>query len=298
MSHLPGQDVDEQMHPDDPLYNDIHAQVMARYAFADRLLTGKARVLDIGSGKGLGCHSLSLLPYRDVLGLDADPESVEFAEGRYGHKRLRFEHAVAPALPHPDARYDGIVCLEVIEHVDDDHELLRQIHTRLADGGVFVLSTPNRLITSPGLDRPKNPYHVREYDPEQLAALLGEHFSNVRVFGQRLRRDRHAFLSPLVQGLNHRIDALEGRVERLWVRYRRVIETTRRGALGTVARWVGGQGGYMFDREDDQESRARNERNATFFKLLTPFLTHAATDWEFEPNEYANAPALLAICEA
>jgi SAM-dependent methyltransferase len=255
--------------------------------------------LDIGSGKGIGCHFLSLQPYREVLGLDADPESVGFAQGRYGHTRLRFEHAVAPALPHADARYDGIVCLEVIEHVEDDHELLRGIRGRLAEGGVFVLSTPNRLITSPGRESgsPKNPYHVREYDPEELAALLGEHFSSVRVLGQRLRRDRRAFLAPLVEGLNHRVDALEGRVERLWVRYRRVLETTRRGALGAVARWVGGQGGTMFDREDDHEARARRDRNASFFKLLTPFVTHAATDWEFEPGEYSKAPALLAICE-
>jgi SAM-dependent methyltransferase len=297
MSHLPGQDVDEQLDPDDPLYNDIYAQVKARYEFADRLLTGKAELLDIGSGRGLGSHFLSLLPYRNLLGVDADPQCVEFAKARYAHTRLRFEHAVAPELPHSDARYDGIVCLEVIEHVEDDHELLRQVHSRLADGGVFVLSTPNRLITSPGLDRPKNPYHVREYDPDEFAALLGEHFSTVRIFGQRLRRDRRAFIAPLVEGLNGRIDALEGRVERLWVRYQRVLASTKRGAAQTVARWIGGQGGVLFTDDEAVEEHARRQRNAGFFKRLTPFLTHHASDWEFEPGECSRAPALLAVCE-
>jgi SAM-dependent methyltransferase len=42
-----------------------------------------------------------------------------------------------------DARYDAIVCADVLEHLRDGGRLLRRLHPRLRDGGELVLSVPN-----------------------------------------------------------------------------------------------------------------------------------------------------------
>jgi hypothetical protein len=75
----------------------------------------------------------------------------------------------------PDKSTDVSVCVDVIEHVEDDLEFVRQI-VRVSRKLVFV-STPNYTAS-----RNAWPYHVREYTPRQFERLFSP-YGAVRVFG-------------------------------------------------------------------------------------------------------------------
>jgi hypothetical protein len=72
----------------------------------------------------------------------------------------------------------------VVEHLWDLRGFLAQVR-RISDWA--CLSTPNRLTFSPGLgrgDKPTNPFHVEEFDAEQLVGLVrAAGFEEITVLG-------------------------------------------------------------------------------------------------------------------
>lgn len=76
-----------------------------------------------------------------------------------------------------DNTYDGVVSVEVIEHVPDDSAFVNQIHRVLKPGGTFVLTTPNGVAVPN-----KNPDHIRHYAKAELESKLKEYFKDVQVF--------------------------------------------------------------------------------------------------------------------
>lgn len=156
---------------------------LVRYDFA-RSHTQGADVLDLGCGCGYGAYVLATQGARTVVGADVAPEAVEYARRRYQAPNLTFEVMDATALTFPDQRFTAVVCLEVFEHVQDYMALLREAARVLTPGGVLVLSTPNRLIWSPGRDVPINPWHVREFEREEFGQAISAHFSDIRYWSQ------------------------------------------------------------------------------------------------------------------
>ncbi len=76
-------------------------------------------------------------------------------------------------------RYDQVLFLDVIEHILDAGEALRQIHTLLADDGLVYITTPNRdwqgNANQIRVTRHEDGWHVRNgYTFEQLESLLEE----------------------------------------------------------------------------------------------------------------------------
>src|SRR5690606_5496182 len=80
----------------------------------------------------------------------------------------------------PEAVYDGVVCVEVIEHVAEDEAFVRHIARVLTPGGFAYFTTPNGdYIKNEGPD--KNPDHIRHYTREELQGLLERYFDEVTV---------------------------------------------------------------------------------------------------------------------
>ena len=77
-----------------------------------------------------------------------------------------------------DNAYDLVVSFQVIEHIKDDRLFLKEIHRVLRPGGTALLTTPNRRLTLT-----RNPWHIREYLPEELEVLAKDIFSEVTVKG-------------------------------------------------------------------------------------------------------------------
>ena len=102
-------------------------------------LEGK-RVLDIGCGVGAFVRRLGEYT-PDVCGTDIDAERV--AEGSKEVPNLGL--AVGEHLPFADGTFDVIILHEVLEHVTDDQQTLREAGRVLAPGGSVVIFCPNRL---------------------------------------------------------------------------------------------------------------------------------------------------------
>src|SRR5688572_21304377 len=97
----------------------------------------KAEVLDVGGGAGAFSQRLVDLGYR-VTALDSDPDKWQPAN--IPLLRLDSDSGIAASV---DQTFDAACCLEVIEHVENPWNLLREIYSVVKPGGYLLLSTPN-----------------------------------------------------------------------------------------------------------------------------------------------------------
>jgi SAM-dependent methyltransferase len=80
----------------------------------------------------------------------------------------------------PSEKFDGAVCVEVIEHVSEDAKFLSEIARVLKPGGWLYMTTPNGdYIKNEG--QHYNPDHLRHYTRQQLVDLLSRVFEQVTV---------------------------------------------------------------------------------------------------------------------
>jgi SAM-dependent methyltransferase len=115
--------------------------------------------------------------------VDANPEAHDHARLRYRETNLQFERALIEEYEE-GAPWDAIVFLQTVEHVHEPQALLERFASLLAPGGVLYVSTPNRLTLAPaGAEKSGNPWHLREYTPDEYRALLEPMFSDLELHG-------------------------------------------------------------------------------------------------------------------
>jgi SAM-dependent methyltransferase len=79
-----------------------------------------------------------------------------------------------------------VATLQVIEHVWDHAQFVRECLRVLRPGGTLLVTTPNRLTFSPGRATPINPYHTHEFTAAELSDLLTSGgFTDLDVRGLR-----------------------------------------------------------------------------------------------------------------
>ncbi|HET9729551.1 MAG TPA: class I SAM-dependent methyltransferase [Acidimicrobiia bacterium] len=157
---------------------------LATYDFARKYASGR-RVLEFGCGTGYGAHELSS-ECESIVGVDIEPDAIDFANRTYHAPNLSYR-TIGPiereSLPFDDASFDTVLSFQVIEHIDAVDRYLAEIRRVLAPGGVFLCSTPDRRDRLFPKQRPWNVYHVHEYEPEELAALMARDFASVDTYG-------------------------------------------------------------------------------------------------------------------
>jgi SAM-dependent methyltransferase len=92
--------------------------------------------------------------------------------------KAAFLRADIAGLPLQPDSFDVIVSFQVIEHLEDPAPYLAAIARLLRPNGVALITTPN-LLTSDKV----NPFHVHEYESEELRELLSPHFGDVQMQG-------------------------------------------------------------------------------------------------------------------
>ncbi|GEL08901.1 class I SAM-dependent methyltransferase [Salisediminibacterium halotolerans] len=174
--------IPEYMKPD----NSLLLEHLARYDFAKPY--AKGRVLDLACGSGYGAKMITKARKNQIsetLGVDADPEIVEYARRTYHHPLLHFKtgDALNPDLTDEIGTFNTILSFETIEHVPDDQAFLTALVKLLKPGGTLVLSTPfgdGRGIPS------GSPFHYHQLTETEFHQLVhdGYNFDHVDVYLQ------------------------------------------------------------------------------------------------------------------
>lgn len=107
------------------------------------------RLLDLGAGMG-GLSVALLREYGDngleVQATDYNPAYAQIARLRARRYSLGLPLTVAAGekLPYGDGQFGVVLCMDVLEHVQDVEAVLSEIYRVLKPGGVVLTTVPNR----------------------------------------------------------------------------------------------------------------------------------------------------------
>jgi SAM-dependent methyltransferase len=104
-------------------------------------------VADAGSGFGQYVYFLSrLFPQAQISGLDIKQEQIDDCNDFFRkigkQDRVGFRYADLTNL-NTQEKYDLILCVDVMEHIEDDRSVLGNFYRSLRPGGVLLISTPS-----------------------------------------------------------------------------------------------------------------------------------------------------------
>jgi len=162
----------------------VYQEHIGRYIFAGEFIKSKL-VLDVACGTGYGTEHLLTEGAKRVVGIDIAADAINYTQREFGKSAgLHFIRADATNLPFPDNYFDLIVSFETIEHLENQSEFLAECKRVLKSDSIFIGSTPNKRISSPYTEKPVNPFHVKEFYPEEFRHLLCKYFATVTLYGQ------------------------------------------------------------------------------------------------------------------
>ena len=140
-----------------------------------------ARILDLGCGCGEMLEYFRRTGYEHIRGVDLSEEQVELAKQR--HLTVIKKSAV-DYLEEPSSRFDLIIALDVVEHLDKDtlDRFLAGCYQTLSDGGRLVIQTVNPASPFFGACRYGDITHNLAISPDMLRRLLELHsFEQIEI---------------------------------------------------------------------------------------------------------------------
>jgi SAM-dependent methyltransferase len=129
------------------------------------------RVLEIGSG--IGNLSAFLLDAQRLVLTDTREEYLDRLRTRFAkHRNVTVARLFLPTELGDVAgqQFDSIICLNVLEHVEDDSSSLHAIRRLLAPGGRLILLVPALPALYGTIDKALG--HYRRYQRTPLTSLL------------------------------------------------------------------------------------------------------------------------------
>ena len=98
---------------------------------------GTRRILDVGCGTGTMLTYLAR--FGAAEGVDIDSEAIEYCHAR---GLTQVSQSTADSLPFANNTFELVTALDVVEHIDDDLGVLREMRRVLRPGGRLLLTVP------------------------------------------------------------------------------------------------------------------------------------------------------------
>jgi len=155
--------------------------LLARYKFVAKMLEGKKKVLEIGSGDGFGIPIVAQTVVQ-IHALDWEPLLLEDNKNRLKGVNCTFE-CMDITKDTPEDIFDAAYSLDVIEHVPKEREHLyfENISNSLSLKGVFIVGTPNIAADRYASEASKEG-HINLKSQDELKENLLGYFENVFMF--------------------------------------------------------------------------------------------------------------------
>lgn len=154
--------------------NYIYQRTLLAYLESAKLISGD--VLEIGTGTGYGIDILSPKSNKYVTIDKFDCKKIVETKN---YKNVEFIQMNVPPLTNiPDNSFDVVFASQLIEHIKDDVKLVDEMYRVLKKDGLLILTTPNKTMSLT-----RNPFHVREYTPNEFTQLLSKNFQNIEKNG-------------------------------------------------------------------------------------------------------------------
>lgn len=105
--------------------------------------TSNVRILDVGCSDGFLILYTTKMGLESI-GLDISKDLLKKAKERFGNKGLCFLGVVADAahLPFKEESFSTIFCLDVLEHLPDEDNCLKEVYRALERRGDVIITTP------------------------------------------------------------------------------------------------------------------------------------------------------------
>lgn len=189
----------ERLVRDNIILQPMRIENLARFNYFMGRITG-GLILDLGCGVGEGTIYLSSNKNWKVFGVDKSFPALIVGSKRKIQPNLDFFCMNGLKLAFTNEVFDGVISVEVIEHLGNPSAFLDEVFRVLKPGGTFFLTTPNRLISSPNR-KSLWPDHEIEYSPSELLELLQTRFPICEIFGEYIPVFENNYFRKIVHKL-------------------------------------------------------------------------------------------------
>lgn len=159
----------------------------------------RARILEIGCGTGFVLSALRAENRFDLVGAEQHLSGLYYAKRRLPD--VEFVQLNARELPYR-SEFHAIGAFDVLEHIDEDEEVMANVRSALLPGGLFVITVPQHAWLWSAAD--DHAHHKRRYSRAELITKLRRAGFKIRfcssfvfsllplMYASRLRRKQSA----------------------------------------------------------------------------------------------------------
>jgi 2-polyprenyl-3-methyl-5-hydroxy-6-metoxy-1,4-benzoquinol methylase len=178
------------------------------------------RAAEVGSGKGYLLAVLNKLGW-ETYGIEISSSAADYAKATFGVESFTGRIEDYFASDQTKEPFSAILCIDIIEHVTDPEEFVKDLAALTAEGGTVMIDTPNGgawHIEVEGADwRGFNPFHIYLFNQANLTRLLERHgFKVSQTFTynnfKKRRKGAFAYTKSVIERLVGRKSASEARL--------------------------------------------------------------------------------------